>query len=141
MILGYCRVSTRQQAGPEKGSLEEQENKIRAYAMAAGVDRFGLAVGQPVEAGDTDENAETFTDRQIVGEGHQRTWRAIAGMAAKAGWAGISPNRCWRAASMNCLMFISIMLQVSSCWDCCLSMHCILWAAMPRVCCASVAST
>ena len=42
MILGYCRVSTGKQAGPDKTSLEDQENKIRGYAMANGADRFGL---------------------------------------------------------------------------------------------------
>lgn len=51
MILGYARVSTAQQAGPEKTSLEEQENKIRAYAMAQGIDRFGIQMY--VDAGES----------------------------------------------------------------------------------------
>lgn len=42
MILGYCRVSTLQQAGPEKTSLDDQENKIRAYALASGADRLDV---------------------------------------------------------------------------------------------------
>lgn len=42
MILGYCRVSTAKQAGPDKTSLEEQENKIRGFAVARGVDKFGI---------------------------------------------------------------------------------------------------
>lgn len=44
MILGYARVSTNAQAGPEKTSLEDQENKIRAYATSIGADRFGVQI-------------------------------------------------------------------------------------------------
>ena len=44
MILGYARVSTQGQATPEKTSLEDQENKIRAYATSVGADRFGIQV-------------------------------------------------------------------------------------------------
>lgn len=42
MILGYARVSTQGQATPEKTSLEDQENKIRAYATSVGADKFGI---------------------------------------------------------------------------------------------------
>lgn len=34
--------------------------------------RFGIPVGQPVKAGDTDEYTEAFAERQIVGKSHQR---------------------------------------------------------------------
>lgn len=44
MILGYCRVSSLSQAGPEKTSLEDQENKIRAYAISVGADKFGAQI-------------------------------------------------------------------------------------------------
>lgn len=42
MILGYCRVSTLQQAGPEKTSLEDQENKIKGYAQSIGADKLDV---------------------------------------------------------------------------------------------------
>lgn len=51
MILGYARVSSHGQATPEKTSLEEQENKIRAFAMAQGIDRFGIQMY--VDAGES----------------------------------------------------------------------------------------
>lgn len=42
MILGYCRVSTVQQADDDRTSLETQEAVIRGYAMSKGADKFGV---------------------------------------------------------------------------------------------------
>src|SRR4051812_4264613 len=44
MILGYCRVSTAEQAQDDRTSLPEQENVIYGYAMTQGVDRFGVQI-------------------------------------------------------------------------------------------------
>jgi len=51
MILGYCRVSTDQQADDNRSSLQSQEDVIRGYAMSKGVDKFGCQIF--VEAGES----------------------------------------------------------------------------------------
>ena len=45
------------------------------------IDRFGVSVGQPVEAGNADKHAERFAERQVVGESHQRPQRQAVGDA------------------------------------------------------------
>lgn len=40
MFVGYTRVSTVEQAGPDRTSLKDQEQKIRGFAMMSGVDAF-----------------------------------------------------------------------------------------------------
>lgn len=44
MILGYCRVSTPEQALEDRNSLPDQENVIYGYAQTQGVDRFGVQI-------------------------------------------------------------------------------------------------
>ena len=44
MWLGYCRVSTAEQAGDDRTSLEEQERVIRGAAMAQGISQYDLQV-------------------------------------------------------------------------------------------------
>ncbi|MFA5897694.1 MAG: recombinase family protein [Hyphomicrobium sp.] len=44
MLLGYCRVSSTEQAAEDKSSLETQEKIIRGYAMAKGFSQFDTAV-------------------------------------------------------------------------------------------------
>jgi site-specific DNA recombinase len=44
MILGYVRVSTDDQAKPDRASPEEQERVIRGYAMMKGVKAFDITV-------------------------------------------------------------------------------------------------
>lgn len=44
MLLGYCRVSTQDQAAEDRSSLEQQENIIRGFAMAKGFAKFDTAV-------------------------------------------------------------------------------------------------
>src|SRR5579864_3222537 len=44
MLLAYCRVSTTEQAADGTTSLEEQERKARAVALARGVDRFDVVI-------------------------------------------------------------------------------------------------
>lgn len=44
MILGYCRVSTAEQAQDDRTSMPEQENVIYGYAMTQGIDRFGVSI-------------------------------------------------------------------------------------------------
>lgn len=59
-----------------------------------GLERFGLAIGQPVEAGDTDEYTEALAERQIVGRSHQRRSVGRTGIVARAGClTGSRPNR------------------------------------------------
>lgn len=44
MILGYCRVSTTEQAADGTTSLQEQERIIRGYAMTKGITAFDLQI-------------------------------------------------------------------------------------------------
>lgn len=44
MFLGYIRVSSLEQASPEKVSLAQQEQVIRGVAMAKGIGQFDLAM-------------------------------------------------------------------------------------------------
>lgn len=54
MILGYARVSTSQQDAEGATSMQTQENIIRGYALAQGVDKFGIQMYQDVgESGAT----------------------------------------------------------------------------------------
>lgn len=54
MILGYARVSTSKQDEEGATSMQTQENIIRGYALANGVDKFGIQMYQDVgESGAT----------------------------------------------------------------------------------------
>jgi DNA invertase Pin-like site-specific DNA recombinase len=44
MLLGYCRVSTQDQAADNRTSLEEQERIIRGIAMVRGVDKMDVSI-------------------------------------------------------------------------------------------------
>jgi len=44
MLLGYCRVSSAEQAADDRSSLESQEKIIRGYAMARGFNQFETSV-------------------------------------------------------------------------------------------------
>lgn len=44
MILGYCRVSSDSQAGPDKSSLDSQEQTIHGYAMMKGMSKFDVQI-------------------------------------------------------------------------------------------------
>ena len=44
MILGYCRVSTQDQAADNRTSLDEQERIIRGVAMIRGVDKMDVSI-------------------------------------------------------------------------------------------------
>jgi len=44
MLLGYARVSTSEQAGDDRYSLESQEKVIRGFAMAKGFNQFDVSV-------------------------------------------------------------------------------------------------
>lgn len=69
--------------------------------------RFGVAIGQPVETGDADEDAERFTDGQFVDHGHQRQF--CTGIVASFGCAGSSPKKWSRAAARNWRRVCSLM--------------------------------
>ena len=44
MILGYCRVSTTEQAADNRTSMNEQERVIRGIAMVRGVDKMDVTI-------------------------------------------------------------------------------------------------
>src|SRR5208282_1591755 len=44
MILGYCRVSTVEQAADNRTSLDEQERIIRGIAMVRGIDKMDVTI-------------------------------------------------------------------------------------------------
>lgn len=44
MMLGYARVSTIEQADPDRSSLQEQERVIRAFAMLKGIGAYDLSI-------------------------------------------------------------------------------------------------
>ena len=44
MLLGYCRVSTQDQAADNRTSLAEQERIIRGIAMVKGVDKMDVTL-------------------------------------------------------------------------------------------------
>ena len=44
MMLGYCRVSTSEQAADDRSSLQEQERVIRAFAMLKGIGAYDLSI-------------------------------------------------------------------------------------------------
>jgi putative DNA-invertase from lambdoid prophage Rac len=44
MILGYCRVSTADQANADRSSMQVQQDIIEGFARTRGVDRFGVQI-------------------------------------------------------------------------------------------------